>query len=66
MRWVFRGTGAFVGRIESESRIAFWPDEPYDHGFDPSRLIAIDLARTPTAAAIGEISYDAVEVDERA
>jgi hypothetical protein len=64
MRWVFRGTGAFIGRIESETRIAFWPDEPFDHGFDPSRLITIDLARTPTAAALGEISYDAVEVDD--
>jgi hypothetical protein len=64
MRWVFRGTGAFVGRVESETRIAFWPDEPADHGFDPSRLIAIDLARTPSAAALGEISRDAVEVDD--
>lgn len=64
MRWVFHATGGFVGRIESETRIAFWSDEPSDHGFDPSRLITIDLARTPSAAALGEISYDAVEVDD--
>jgi hypothetical protein len=64
MRWIFRGTGAFVGRVESETRIAFWPDEPSDHGFDPARLIAIDLARTPSAAVLGEISHDAVEVDD--
>src|SRR6185295_277452 len=64
VRWIFLGTGGFVGRIESETRIAFWPDEPSDHGFDPSLLITVDLARTPTAAALGEISVDAVEVDD--
>src|ERR1043166_211910 len=64
MRWLFRGTGGFIGRIESETRIAFWPDEPTDHGFDPSLLITVDPARTPPAAALGEISFDAVEVDD--
>ncbi|HEU4731647.1 MAG TPA: hypothetical protein VFT22_27315 [Kofleriaceae bacterium] len=64
MRWVFRGTGGFLGRIESETRIAFWADEPTEHGFDPARLIAVDLARTPSAAALGEIPFDAVEVDD--
>jgi hypothetical protein len=64
MRWIFRGTGGFIGRIEGETRISFWPDEPADHGFDPSRLISVDLARTPTAAAEGEIDFDAVEVDD--
>jgi hypothetical protein len=64
MRWVFHGTGGFLGRIESETRIAFWPDEPSDHGFDPALLITVDLSRTPTAALLGEISHDAVEVDD--
>jgi hypothetical protein len=64
VRWVFRGTGGFVGRIDSETRIAFWADEPTDHGFDPALLIAVDLGRTPSAAALGEISFDAVEVDD--
>ena len=64
MRWVFHGTGGFLGRIESETRIAFWSDEPADHGFDPSLLITVDLARTPSAALLGEISHDAVEVDD--
>jgi hypothetical protein len=64
MRWIFQGTGGFVGRIEGETRVSFWPDEPSDHGFDPSRLIAVDLARTPSAAAQGEIEFDAVEVDD--
>ncbi len=64
MRWIFQGTGGFIGRIEGETRISFWPDEPSDHDFDPSRLIAVDLARTPSAAAQGEIDFDAVEVDD--
>jgi hypothetical protein len=65
MRWVFCGTGGFVGRIDSETRIAFWADEPADHGFDPSRLIAIDLACTPSAAALGEIGFDEVLTSSR-
>ena len=64
MRWIFRGTGAFIGRVESETRIAFWADEPTDHGFDPELLITVDLSRTPNAALLGDISFDAVEVDD--
>src|SRR5438046_1185942 len=64
MRCVFVGTGGFLGRIDSETRCAFWTGEPVDHGFDPKRLITIDLARTPTAAAAGEISWDAVQLDD--
>jgi hypothetical protein len=64
MRWIFRGTGGFIGRIDSATRVAFWSDEPSDHGFDPSLLITIDLARTPSAAVLGQIAFDAVEVDD--
>jgi hypothetical protein len=64
MRCVFVGTGGFLGRIDSETRCAFWAEEPVDHGFDPQRLITIDLRCTPTAAAAGEIGWDAVEVDD--
>jgi hypothetical protein len=64
MRCVFIGTGGFLGRIDSDTRCAFWADEPVDHGFDPQRLITVDLARTPAAAAAGEIAWDAVEVDD--
>jgi hypothetical protein len=39
-------------------------DEPVNHGVDPSRLITVDLACTPTAAAAREIGWDAVEVDD--
>ncbi len=36
MRCVFVETGGFLGRIDSETRRAFWTEEPVDHGFDPS------------------------------
>ena len=64
MRCVFIGTGGFLGRINSETRCAFWADEPVDHDFDPKRLITVDLARTPSAAAAREISWDDVQVDD--
>jgi hypothetical protein len=59
-----RGVGACLGRIESETRCAFWGDEPTAHGFDAERLIRVDLARNPSAAIAGEIPWDAVEVDD--
>ena len=64
MRCVFVGTGGFLGRIDGETRCAFWADEPVDHGFDPQRLITVDLARTPSAAVAGEIDWEEVEVDD--
>ena len=64
MRCIFIGTGGFLGRIDGETRCAFWAQEPVDHGFDPERLIMVDLARTPPAAAAGEISWQAVQVDD--
>jgi hypothetical protein len=64
MRWIFFGTGGFLGRIDSETRCAFWTEEPVDHDFDPGLLIEVDLARTPSAAAAKEIPFDAVQVED--
>src|SRR5262245_65376428 len=64
MRSVFVGIGAFLARIDSETRCAVWTEEPTDHGFDPARLITIDLSRSPRRAVAGEISWDAVEIDD--
>ncbi|MCM3900101.1 MAG: hypothetical protein ND866_00185 [Pyrinomonadaceae bacterium] len=64
MRSVFIGIGGFLGRIDGETRCAFWADEPVDHDFDPMRLITVDLAKTPSAAAAREISWDDVQVDD--
>lgn len=64
MRCVFLGCPAFLGRIDGETRCAFWTQEPVDHGFDPRRLIDVDLALTPSAAAAGQIGWDEVQVDD--
>jgi hypothetical protein len=64
VRCVFLGTGGFLGRIDSETRVAFWADEPVDHDFDPSKLISIDLAASPNAAVAGEIAWEDVIVDD--
>lgn len=64
MRWVFVGVGAYLGRIDGETRCAFWGDEPTKHGFAADQLIHVDLARNPSAAFAGEISWDGVQVDD--
>jgi hypothetical protein len=64
VRAVFVTVGAFLGRIDSATRCAFWADDPTEHDFDPQQLIAVDLARTPSAAIAGDIPWDAVEVDD--
>jgi len=64
LRSVFLGIGGFLGRIDGETRVAFWVEEPVDHDFDPKRLITIDLALAPSAAAARDISWDAVQVDD--
>jgi hypothetical protein len=64
MRCVFQAMAGFLGRVDSETRCAFWAEEPVDHGFDPHRLIAVDLARTPSAAAAKQIGWDEVQVDD--
>ena len=61
---VFHAIAGFLGRVDSETRCAFWAEEPVDHGFDPDRLIAVDLARTPAAAAAKQIGWDEVQVDD--
>jgi hypothetical protein len=64
MRSVFYATGAFLGRIDGETRCSFWSEDPYDLDFDPQRLIDVDLARTPSAAAAKETPWDGVQVDD--
>lgn len=64
VRSVFVGTPAFLGRIDGETRCAFWSEEPVDHDFDPGLLIEIDLALTPSAAVAKEISWERAQVDD--
>lgn len=63
-RTVFAGTPAYLGRIDGVTRCAFWTAEPVEHDFDPARLISVDLARTPSAAVAGEITWADVDVDD--
>jgi hypothetical protein len=64
MRCVFVATGAYLGRIDGIKRCAFWTESPVEHNFDKSRLIDLDLSKTPSAAAANEIAWDEVEVDD--
>lgn len=66
MRTLFRGFGAFVGRIDSEERCRFWTQQPQDHHFDPILLVPVDLSKTPMNAAVGKITWDEVQVDDHA
>jgi hypothetical protein len=64
VRSVFAGTPAYLGRIDSETRCAFWPHDPSEHDFDPAGLIEVDLAFTPEAAVAKEIDWGEVQVDD--
>jgi hypothetical protein len=64
MWWVFHATAGFLGRVDSQTQCGFWAEEPADHGFDPGRLITVDLARTPTATTAKQIGFREVEVDD--
>ena len=64
MRCVFTGVAGFLGRIHSATRCSFWVDEPTEHDFDPSRLIEVDLGRTPSAALDERIRWTEIEVDD--
>jgi hypothetical protein len=64
MRCVFVGTPGYLGRIDGRTRCAFWAEDPEEYGFDPARLIEVDLACTPAAAQAKEIGWDEVEVDD--
>lgn len=61
---VFYGFGAFVGRIEGETRCAFWSKNPVDVNFDPVLLVPVDLSRTPSAARERKIEWDEIQVDD--
>lgn len=64
MRCVFVGTPGFLGRIDGQTRLGFWAEDPEEIDFDPKRLIDVDLACTPSAAVAGDIGWDAVQVDD--
>jgi hypothetical protein len=61
---VFYRCSAWVGRIDGETRCAFWSRHPAEVNYDPLLLIPIDLSRTPAAARKGKIDWDEVQLDD--
>ena len=64
VKTVFYACSAWVGRIDGETRCRFWSQNPLENNFDPVLLVPVDLSRTPTAARLGKIDWDEVEVDD--
>lgn len=66
-RTVFYGFGAWVGRLHSLTRCAWWPADPNEPSiaFDPGKLIESDLDRNPAAYRAGRIPLDEIEVDDK-
>jgi hypothetical protein len=63
-RSTFHGFGAWVGRLDSRTACAWWPDDPNQLGFDRKQLIEVDLAKNPAAYLSGAIKLDEIEVDD--
>ena len=61
---IFYACGAWVGRIDSETRCRFWSKHPSEINFDPVLQVPLDLGRTPEAARDGRIDWDQVQVDD--
>lgn len=57
VRSVFVVTGAFLGRVDGETRCAFWADDPSEHGFDRQVVDALDHT---VAAAFAMLAADGV------
>ena len=57
---IFYGFGAWVGRIDGETRCGFWTRHPAEVNFDPILLIPVDLSKTPSAAQKGKIDWDEI------
>ena len=51
------GTGALLGRVLGETRCAFWLDEPTEHDFDPTRLVAAVDDVLATGGKTGRIPH---------
>src|SRR5690349_13848586 len=65
IRDLYIGTGAYLGRVDSATKCAFWPTDPLGlpAQFDPAELAAVDLGMTAEAAAAGTIGWDKVETE---
>lgn len=55
MRTIFHLFGAYVGQLTGVTRVGWWAEDPASLGFPLSRLMPIDLSKTPSAARLGTI-----------
>src|ERR1043165_8261195 len=65
MRDVFVGTSAYVGRIYSDTRCAFWPTDPRKLAtpYDETKLVEVDLANTVEHATRSGTLPESVQVE---
>lgn len=65
VRDLYIGTGAFLGRVDSESTCGFWPTDPLGlpTQFDKAALVEVNLAMTAEAAAAGKIPWADVQTE---
>jgi hypothetical protein len=64
MRTVFHLFGAYVGQLAGVTRVGWWNEDPVATGFPQSRLIPIDLSKTPSAARQGAIPVADIQCDD--
>lgn len=64
MRTVFHLFGAYVGQLTGISKVGWWSEDPSTTGFPISRLMPIDLAKTPNAARAGTIPVSDIQCDD--
>ncbi|MFN0253126.1 MAG: hypothetical protein ACKV2T_40005 [Kofleriaceae bacterium] len=64
MRTIFHLYGAYVGQLVGISKVGWWAEDPVASGFPTSRLIPIDLSKTPSAARQGAIPIADIQCDD--
>lgn len=61
---VFHCFSAYVGTVTGRTTCAFWPDDPNNLGWNPAKLVKVDLSATPSAARAGTIKWSDVQCDD--
>jgi hypothetical protein len=64
MRTIFHLYGAYVGQLVGISKVGWWAEDPVATGFPQSRLIPLDLSKTPSAARQGAIPIGDIQCDD--
>lgn len=63
---VFHAFSAFVGSVTGRTTCSFWTDDPASSAinWDPSKMVSVDLSKTPSAARAKQITWADVQVDD--